>query len=304
MITLRFGLASLLLCFLAACSSTGSVKGTSKEQSARFLKGVKGAEARSFSGSCPTSSEAWDALTWPRLNEAAGKCIREGKWSVLEKMAHFMAQKFYHSPWGLYYLSVHADHINEGEQALWFIEAALQKSHGALGLLHYQKGRVLLSLQEDAEAYDAFEKALQLDPELWSGHIYVGQQAFLDGDHAKAQRHLGAAFQKDQLVEKTHFHMLAKSHEARKKWEEAVAVLDRALRRHRDSVDLKILRASILEEGLKDLRAALRAYEDILKSHPQPAQSSVAIQDRIDRLRKSLERTDKERVPAGQGEKA
>ncbi len=299
---LRVWLISLAL---AGCASTGPKAKSGSAKSVPFVQGVHGTEAHSVSGTCTVNREAWLSMTWKRLNDVANKCVQEQKWSTVKDLGHFLAEKFYHSPWGLYYLSLYYDQAKDADRSLWFIEAALAKTAVDLGLLNYQKAKVLLSVGDLPGAYQFFEKAVRLDDNLVDAHIYLGQQAYLDRDLGRAEKHLAKAFGKNKLQEVVHFQMLAQSYEARKKWAESVDVLERGLRAHKDSLELKLQRASVLEQGLKDLRAALKAYEDVLKLQAKRSQNSSPVKDKIDQIKKLLEQNDQnERAPATREERA
>src|SRR5690606_21290277 len=128
---------------------------------------------------------------------------------------------------------------------------------------------------------------------------------FKDGDHNKSIQHLSLVLEQGKLHGHDQFQVLAHSMEVKKKWPEALAVLDRGLRIHKDSVELRMQKARILEEETKDLRAALKAYEEILRMETKAkSQNTASIKNKIDRIRKSLQQDKEERVPATREEKA
>lgn len=299
-------LVGLFLFMTTGCSS--SPKKSASEKSVPFTSGVESVSSDKVSGGCNISKEAWESWNWRRVNENANRCLKEKNWKVLESIGHHISTRFYYSPWGPYYLSLVHEQSGQLDQALWLADLAVSKSKEQVGLLHYQKSKLLFKLGANSEAYDGFENAVRLNDSLWDAHVYLGHQSFLDGDYSKAARHLGKVLEGGDLNRREHFQMLAKALGHQKKWDQALKALDAGIRVHRSDVELRMHKAKIQEEDLRDLQAALVTYEEVLGLHGRHrlGDSTVsAVQTKIQSLKKTLEEIEREpRTPASEDNKA
>ena len=104
-------------------------------------------------------------------------------------MGNHLAQKDANSPWGPYFLSLHAEQGKHFERAEWMIELALKKAPG-LGILYYQKGRLLWLQGKYNQAVDAFEYAVKRKVHLVESHLFLGKIFLRDFELKLAKDHL------------------------------------------------------------------------------------------------------------------
>ena len=74
------------------------------------------------------------------------------------------------------------------EKAYWMLELALKKAP-QVGILYYQKGRLLWAKNKYQEAIEAFSRAIQLKANTYESHIFLGQVYLRDQDLSLAAKH-------------------------------------------------------------------------------------------------------------------
>ncbi len=134
---------------------------------------------------CPTDNKLWPLKTEQEKIHLANTCLVKQKWTKLEEISLDISQKNPDSPWGPYYLSFVAESAAQLEKASWMVDLALKKNSG-VGILYYQKGRILWMLKDYSMAYEAFKKSIELKTYLLSSYEFLGSIELRNQDYKKA----------------------------------------------------------------------------------------------------------------------
>lgn len=269
MMRITLGLAIIILSGCAA---------TEKKSAATSANGAKPARSRAFTetvgadspkqsakvGSCAVQIKDAAAVDWKAHLRMARTCVEVQDWSSIESLATTMSQKNPESPWGFFYLSLVAGEKKEWARARWMIESAIAKSADRpIGLLYYQRGRLLSDSGSPSAAFENYKEAIKLDPTLSEAHRYLGLLYFRDHDYRMAQKHLVQLEAQGGLKAEIEFWALAKSHVELSEFEKAAATFESARRAHPQSSDLHVELAQVYETHLKKTELALRLYREI-----------------------------------------
>ncbi len=224
-----------------------------------MLKTVSLRSGGAFSeNTCPVGARSWRHDSLRRLIDKANACERYKKTARLEQIGNLLAERFSTKPWGAFYLSLAAFDRSDNQRALWMIDLAL-KNAPQFGLLHYQKGRVLLALNELASANGEFHTAVRDEPDLTDARLYLAKM------DVREQKYSNAADDFEKIVEiepsdyaawanlgETYI-LLQKPAKAINAYEHAVNLSPQNLRYQ--------LRLGSLYENTKNYAAALNTYE-------------------------------------------
>lgn len=145
---------------------------------------------------CTPESDG-QSLSGKELVARAHQCVREKNWKSLESLGNSIAQVKAESPWGAYFLSVAAEGVGNLPRAMWMIELSQKKAGKPVGLFLYQRGRIWLEMKDTTAGLVDLEKAVDLEPGLVDGHLYIAEVYHRDLDLAKAQKHYEQALHLD-----------------------------------------------------------------------------------------------------------
>jgi tetratricopeptide (TPR) repeat protein len=210
---------------------------------------------------CPTDKKVEAEKNWKHLISYANGCISKNQWSMVEMIGEKLSQIEPDAPWGAYYLSVVSEKNGHTERALWMIDLALKKADG-IGLLRYQKGRILWERQFYKEAITEIEKSISLDNGITDAHVFLGQVYLRELDFKKAMGHFQTALGSDSSNYSALFG-LANCYIELEQTQEALGMLDRAISRYPRSVDLRLQEIYVYENLLKKPEAALEKYKKL-----------------------------------------
>lgn len=251
-----------LTLILAGCAHLGGPKQTTSEVALAkpYVEDIVSQSPRANpkinKADCPKSKKLWKKFSWKLLLRSANACVAADRWKQLSQVANHMAIIQPHSPWGPYYLSLVAEHKGHLDRALWLVDLA-QKRAPNLGLLHYQKGRLLWTRKEFSNGINLIETALKRDPNLVEAHLFLGQIYWRDLMPKKAKKH----FTKVIKIEKENFvatQALAKISKAMGENGDAIKFFKKAVVMKPNSLDLRLELASLYEE--EDEAQALSTY--------------------------------------------
>lgn len=210
---------------------------------------------------CPTEKKVESETKWKNLMSLANACISKNQWSMVEVIGNRLSHVEADAPWGAYYLSVAAEKSGFTERALWMIDLALKKADG-IGILHYQKGRILWERQFYKEAISEIEKSLQLDAGILDAYLFLGQVHLRSLNFKKAAEYFQKVVSSD-----SHNYMgqfgLANSYIELEKNQEALDVLSRAISQYPRSLDLRLQEIYVYENLLKQPDVALNKYKNL-----------------------------------------
>lgn len=179
------------LLFTVACTTatkSGQQKSETKNSVALNTGFIATPVAQWDKSECRTPSNKYDKHSWKALVSEANACLKSNKWSNVEEIGYELSRRDTKSPWGPYYLGLKAESENALERALWMAELTVKRAPN-MGIVHFQKGRILWKKEAFTESLEAFTKSLQLDPNMIDAHLFVGQIHFRDQSYAKAALH-------------------------------------------------------------------------------------------------------------------
>jgi hypothetical protein len=195
--------ALLLIAIVTGCAQTpttqtsltgkASAKGTSVNAAQippppklDYAKNIQVQNPQALSASC--AEPKVDAAK--ELLEAAGACAKVKNWTRVDTLAMKLSEREPLAPWGPYFMSLAAENRNQLPKAIWMIELAIKKDK-SIGILHYQKGRLLLKAGEEAQAQQAFVTAASLKTQVQELPVMFGLAAFMNQDCKTVMQNLG-----------------------------------------------------------------------------------------------------------------
>ena len=126
------------------------------------------------------------ASDWKAQTELAAACVSQKNWRLVERAGQSLSRMDLQSPWGFYYRSLAAEGQGEMGRALWMIDLALVRATD-VGLLYFQKGRLLYAQNQMSEAVALIERAATLDEGNFSAHLILGQLYLRNGEAPRAK---------------------------------------------------------------------------------------------------------------------
>ncbi len=196
----NFGILIMVFA-LIGCQSAGKKTDDKTTESAnvdvkKYSEGLKNVNLQAQAQQSCLPSQI-SSLNWQGLVNMGHACVKDGDWKNVENVANQISRIEMNSPWAAYYLSLHAEHEKDLTRALWMIEQSLKKSQGQIGLLHYQKGRLLLQLKQINQGFESITKGVELDGALAEGHVFLAQSYYRDQEWDKAASHFEAVLRTD-----------------------------------------------------------------------------------------------------------
>lgn len=256
-----------LLILLTACSTTpAKKKEAAVEQVVKpYTQSVSSIGLAYVQASqCPKalkSSEGYAKTDMKELVSMANGCVKAERWGHVETLAEIIAVKDSRAPWGAYYWALAAEFRHETSRAFWMIDLALKKAPD-VGILHFEKGRLLWKDGVYAGAMESLTKAVQLDGSLSEAHVFLGQIYFRDQDYARATQHFYAVL-KARPTDPIALSGLAESRLQAGDTNGAIEAIKRAVSAYPDRVEFALREAYIFESVVGDKLQALEAYRSV-----------------------------------------
>ena len=251
---------------LSACS-TSPVSTTRKVDTAEIQRKYASQVESKFVGetkveNCPTQKEVELEKNWKSLMAKANGCINKSQWSMVELVGERLSQVEPDAPWGAYYLSIASENKGHTERALWMIDLALKKASN-VGVLKYQKGRILWKQQFYKEAITEMERSISLDKNIKDAHLFLGQVYLRELDFKKAQNHFEAVLSSESRNRQALFG-LGSCYIEMDNSKEALSVIDRGISSFPRVLDFRLQEVYVYENLTKDPNTALLKYKQLL----------------------------------------
>ncbi|MBX3035149.1 MAG: tetratricopeptide repeat protein [Bdellovibrionaceae bacterium] len=197
------------------------------------------------------------------------RCFMSGQYDVAEKSAREMTQDKAQRVRGFHHLSLIADAKGMPTKALWMLNLA-EKENPAHALIHYEKARLLIQLDDSTSASSEIAKVLNTSMSSTEIGILKGFKAFSEGD-SKAVKTLFSGFSKQELYHLNLGPLLSESLAQ-------AGELDGALKLITDLTTMGTNAELLIQQGrLNEVYKfapvpALEAYEKALRLAKDPAQ--------------------------------
>jgi tetratricopeptide (TPR) repeat protein len=255
---------ALLILSAAGCSSA-PVQKTATESEKVYSRSVSSVGlAYVQATSCPKAikPDAYTRTDWKELVGIANACVKSDRWSHVEILAEMISVREPKAPWGAYYWAIAAEHKHDQARALWMIDLALKKAPD-LGILHFQKGRLLWGDKLYNQAMEELLKAVQADGNLSEAHVFLGQIYFRDQEYAKATQHFYTVL-KARPNDPIALSGLAESRLQSGDTMGAIEAIKRAVSAYPDRIEFAMREAYIFETVVGDKAQALQAYRNAM----------------------------------------
>lgn len=186
-----FSLLGLILSGCATSQPTGKkleFDSAAKERAKIYLKDLASVDFRYSNTGRPCARPA-DSDDWKVFVLAAGACVQKGDWVLVEKIGTEMAAREVDSPWGAYFLGLAASQKGEFLRAHWLLDLSEKKAGGPIGIVRYEKARLLEREEGPSSAAKEMKEAVRLDGTLLAGHLWLAQVYHRDRVMAEAEKH-------------------------------------------------------------------------------------------------------------------
>lgn len=241
---------------------------------------------------CPVTSHGWRDDNLVKLIRDANACEQYHHTSRLEQIGNVLARQYSTKPWGPFYLSLSAYDQKQYPRALWMVELALKKAPN-VGLMTYQRARVLLAMGRLASAAKAFHTSVDEQPNLVDARLYLAQLNVRDGNFSGAESQLEKVVSYEPN-DHAAWANLGEVYISLHNSSDAIEAYQHAVNLSPDNVQYR-LRLAHLYENAKNLKAALAAYEkvkELAEDSRVPAnQIDVNLKQKISQLKKATEPT-------------
>lgn len=210
---------------------------------------------------------------------SVGGCIQTKKFADAEKLALKLTETKEQRAIGLYYLSVIADANDESDKALWMIEKA-QTLEPAVAFFHFQKGKVLYSVEGINSALPNFEKAFDIKKSSREITVMNALKSFSDRDFITASQEFSQLSTED-LYNFNVAVLYVESILQKGETAEASSLAQRLVNAQPKNVDMILEQARIFEEFSSKKDEAIQAYTKAASVAQSP--------DQKDWLKKKIE---------------
>lgn len=277
----------LALTLTSGCSTTTAVKAPIPDESRGYVKGHESSPSNMVSGDLCRKNAGKDLpKDWKDAVDTASSCVKEHNWIEVRRLGEALASRDPHAPWGPYFLSLVSEAQAQNSKALWMIDLAIRKAP-QVGLLYFQKARLLLKAEMQNEAVALCEQALSLDSSISEAVRMLAQVEHRDRNFQQAAKLWAKLLEvRSNDTEALWFHALASVQ---------IGDFDVALSDLRALAVAQPLRREvryrigvILEENKKDLPAALAAYKFAAGIQRPTDNLPLNIEARIKSIEKSL----------------
>ncbi len=192
--------ALALISTMVGCASSGPRTADTEfdpkaaEKARPFLANHYGLDFRSAStgGVCAPPKEL---SHWKLWVQAAGSCVQKQDWQQVEKFGVEMSARHMDSPWGPYFLGVAASQRGEMLRAHWMFDLAEKKAGGPIGLVHFEKARMIEKQDGVAAAAKEMKLAVQADPSLTPALLWLAQVHHRDRMNSEAEKYYRAVLE-------------------------------------------------------------------------------------------------------------
>lgn len=188
------GLAMVSMLF--GCATSGPVASDrnakldpkAAERARPFLANHYGLDFRTAStgGTCAQPKPNAD---WKMWVQAAGACVQKQDWAQTEKLGTEMSSRHIDSPWGPYFLGVAAIQRREFLRAQWMFDLSEKKAGAPIGLVHYEKARMIEKEEGAAAAAKEMKVAINADPSLLPALLWLAQVHHRDRMNVEAEKY-------------------------------------------------------------------------------------------------------------------
>lgn len=257
-------LLGLILSGCATSSPTGRklvFDSAAKERARVYLKDLASVDFRYASTGRPCAQPvAGD--DWKVFVLAAGACVQKGDWALVEKLGTEMAASEVHSPWGAYFLGLAASHKGEFLRAHWLLDLSEKKAGGPVGIVRYEKARLLEREEGPSSAAKEMKEAVRLDSSLIAGHLWLAQVYHRDRVMGDAEKHYRQALEiKGDLW--SALSGLSEILMEKNEGVEAANILSRALILKPESAETRVKLAHVYESMTKEPVKALQTLREL-----------------------------------------
>lgn len=258
--------AGLMLALLTACSSAPVAPPLRKVDTIEVQRKYANAVQYSFQGeskfvNCPTQKSIDIDKSWKSLMAKANGCINKSQWTMVENIGEKIATIEPDAPWGAYYLSIASENKGHTERAMWMIDLALKKGAN-IGVLRYQKGRILWKQQFYKESIAEMEKAIDLDKNIKDAHVFLGQIYLRELDFKRAQEHFNTVLLSEPRNQAA-LMGLASCYIELENTKEAISVIDRGIANFPRTLDFRLQEVYVYENLAKEMNVALAKYKQL-----------------------------------------
>lgn len=256
----------VLAALMTACSSAPVATTGKKVDTVQIQRKYASQVSSSFEGekkveNCPVQKAVETDKNWRSLMAKANGCINKAQWSMVETIGERISELEPDAPWGAYYLSVASENRGHIERALWMIDLALKKA-SSVGVLRYQKGRVLWKQQFFKEAIAEMQKSIELDKGIKDAHLFLGQVYLRELDFKKAQGHFEAVLLSESRNQAALLG-LANCYIELENTKEAINVVERGISNFPRVLDFRLQEVYVYENLIKETAVALAKYKHL-----------------------------------------
>ena len=193
-----------------------------------------------------------------------GGCIQSKKYSDAEALSLKLAALPKNRSLGLYYLSVISIEKNQQDRALWMIEKALS-TDSFVSFYHFQKGKVLYSVEGLDSALSSFEKSFDIKSKTREINVMYGLKSFSDRDYLSAMQEF-SLLSTDELYTYKVATLYVESILQSGQTDQAVNLALKLLGSQTDNVDMHLQLARVYEQFSFDTASASKSYTKALSS--------------------------------------
>lgn len=188
---LNLSCALTALVLVTGCATTGPKTVTqydphAAEKARPYLENHFGMDVRSATNAA-VCGEPKVATEWRAWVLAADACVQKQNWSQVEKLGTEMSSRHMDSPWGAYFLGLAASQRGENLRAHWLLDLAEKKAGGSIGLVRYEKARLLEKEEGVAVAAKEMKEAIKIDATLVPAILWLAQVHHRDRMNREAE---------------------------------------------------------------------------------------------------------------------
>lgn len=249
-----------------ACSTAPANMTSKKVNTAEVQRKYASQVQSAFEGEtkvepCPVQKVVDTENSWRGLMAKANGCINKSNWTMVEIIGEKLSQIEPDAPWGAYYLSIASENKGHTERAMWMVDLALKKANN-IGVLKYQKGRILWKQQFFKEAIAEMQNALELDKGIKDAQLFLGQIYLRELDFKKAQSYFETVLLQESRNQKALFG-LASCYIELENTKEALSVIERGISNFPKVLDFRLQEVYVYENLTKDTFVALAKYKQL-----------------------------------------
>ncbi len=185
---------------LTGCATSGPAlnnlqfDSAAKQRAQPYLKDLASVDFRYATTGRPCARPMPDD-DWKVFVLTAGACVQKGDWSMVEKLGLEMSASHVDSPWGAYFLGILASQRGEYLRAHWLLDLAEKKAGGPIGIVRYEKARLLEREEGPSAAAIEMKEAVRLDNTLLAGNLWLAQIYHRDRVLSEAEKYYRRALE-------------------------------------------------------------------------------------------------------------